>query len=1023
MAVLKCKMCGGDLNVVEGQSVVECEYCGSTQTVPKVDDEKKLTLFARANRLRAACEFDKAAGIYETIVADFPEEAESYWGLVLCKYGIEYVDDPATGKKIPTCHRSSFDSVMEDGDFEQVLENSDSVARKVYREEAKTIEEIRKGIIAVSNNEQPYDIFICYKETAENGERTIDSVLAQDVYDALCDKGYRVFFSRITLEDKLGMEYEPYIFAALNSAKVMLVFGTDYEYFNAVWVKNEWSRFLKLMAKDKDKHLIPCYKGIDAYDMPKEFTRLQAQDLGKVGAVQDLLRGIEKILPKQKAETIVQERVVVGNSGNNKIESLLDRGNMALEDGDWAKADSFFEDVLNNDSKNAQAYIGKTLAQERCRTLDAFIRKRKDATENAKSEKQYISVEYDHIHGMAKKYAFEEYVSKDKIEELYAFDWSYSTQVQSRQQQYESEKAYWENHKQLSRAEKFATGAVAEILANEKKALFAVLSERCKQAEAAEEDAIKRVKAAYAAHIAKADKKAEQLYNEAIVSKAEYYEKLVSIAKTSTSIKQLQDTAASFDKLGDYQDSKNLAKHCRNRITEEQEKLAKEQERQRIIKEQAEKEKKAKTRKQSIIAVAAVCVFVAFVFVWTAYIAPARNYKDANALMASAQYKEAKEMFEELGDYKDSELKAQEATDALVAEETARINGEIEKARSLMEKGDFSAALEIIESLGDREDIAEIKAELVNEIDYAAALVYLEVGQDADAYAILETLGDFKDAKSYLEKFKPCLIQRETKYGYDNSVNTGIYTYDDSNRLVKVEVKNATATLTYHENGVLSEMRMETKTSHDLHRYNEYGHPIFFGWYNPVEEKYNQYWRFEYTYDTEGNVSSISGYRTEDGEDGTILHWYTELEPGDEIVIRDLVAGEKDQWNQFRNIEGFFIERSDGMIYEDYRFMPDSDLVDYYEYTLDEHYNTVQWLYYYKNDLNSEYKLSTTTQENTLTYNENGQLVAKVYSNREGLNRLEYTYDDNGVVTDVLWTIDGDFCRSDVFEYAWVYAE
>ena len=131
MAVIKCKMCGGDLTLIEGQSVAECEYCGSRQTVPTVDNEKKLTLFGRANRLRAGCEFDKAAGVYESIVADFPEEAEAYWGLVLCKYGIEYVDDPATGKKIPTCHRSSFDSVMEDGNFEQVLENADVMARKV----------------------------------------------------------------------------------------------------------------------------------------------------------------------------------------------------------------------------------------------------------------------------------------------------------------------------------------------------------------------------------------------------------------------------------------------------------------------------------------------------------------------------------------------------------------------------------------------------------------------------------------------------------------------------------------------------------------------------------------------------------------------------------------------------------------------------------------------------------------------------------------------------------------------------
>ena len=179
MAILKCKMCGGDLNLIEGASTAECEFCGTMQTVPTADNEKKMTLFARANRLRAACEFDKAAGIYESIVAEFSEEAEAYWGLILCKYGIEYVDDPTTGKKIPTCHRSSFDCVLDDANFGLVMEYADATARKVYREEAKAIEELRKGIVEVSSREEPYDIFICYKETAPDGQRTLDSVLAQ----------------------------------------------------------------------------------------------------------------------------------------------------------------------------------------------------------------------------------------------------------------------------------------------------------------------------------------------------------------------------------------------------------------------------------------------------------------------------------------------------------------------------------------------------------------------------------------------------------------------------------------------------------------------------------------------------------------------------------------------------------------------------------------------------------------------------------------------------------------------------
>ena len=369
MAVFQCKMCGGKLNVTEGATTAECEFCGTMQTVPTADNEKKIALFERANRLRLACQFDAAMAIYESIVSEFTTEAEAYWGIVLCKYGIEYVDDPVTAKKIPTCHRSSFDSVMYDSDFEQACENADALARRLYREEAKKIEEIRKGIVEVSGKEEPYDIFICYKETAENGERTIDSVMAQEVYDELTEKGYRVFFSRISLEDKLGVEYEPYIFAALNSAKVMLVFGTEYEYFNAVWVKNEWSRFLKLIASGQKKTLIPCFKGVDAYDIPKEFARLQAQDMGKIGAMQDLVRGIEKIIPL-KNETPVVRQVL---QKNPTVEAYLKRANIFIEEGDFDNANVYAEKALDIDPGCAEAYVVKLLLEYKVKKLEDFV--------------------------------------------------------------------------------------------------------------------------------------------------------------------------------------------------------------------------------------------------------------------------------------------------------------------------------------------------------------------------------------------------------------------------------------------------------------------------------------------------------------------------------------------------------------------------------------------------------------------------------------------------------------------------
>ena len=680
MAVIKCKMCGGDLVIEPGATVAECEYCGSRQTVPTADNEKKLTLFARANRLRAACEFDKAAGVYESIVAEFPQEAEAYWGLVLCKYGIEYVDDPATGRKIPTCHRSSFESVLDDGNFDQAQENADVVARKVYREEAKQIEELRKGIIEVSAKEEPYDIFICYKETDEKGDRTLDSVLAQDIYDALTEKGYRVFFSRITLEDKLGQEYEPYIFAALNSAKIMLAVGTDYEYYNAVWVKNEWSRYLMLMAKDRTKHLIPCYKNIDAYDMPKEFAKLQAQDMGKVGAMQDLLRGIEKILPKQQPVTVAREKVIVGGSGDNKIASLLDRGNMALEDGDWAKADSFFEDVLNNDSKNAQAYLGKALAQERCRTLDALVRKRLTVYEQVKPETLSIPERTEYIRQMAEKYEVPGYVGKENICRLYDFDRNYSSEISGRQAQYRQEEAWWADHKLLSRAEKFAAGAVAENLAAAKKMLFAALADRVKKARQADAEKVKELENAYTAAIQGADRKAEKCQNDGFARKEADYQSWLEEAKTEQDPQRYRNLAKQFDGLAGYKGSEALAEHCRKRAQEEQAKRDAEIERQKVLARQREQAAAAKRKKAGIAASIAMVAVVAAVLVVTKVILPWSAYKKAESLLASGQYQEnmldgidtvhAAMLFGRAGNYGDAKERAEELWEGIAVRNT-----------------------------------------------------------------------------------------------------------------------------------------------------------------------------------------------------------------------------------------------------------------------------------------------------------------------------------------------------------------
>ena len=357
MAIYKCKMCGGSLEVQDGVTVCECEYCGSKQTIPSNTDENIRALYNRANVLRMKAEFDKAEDIYEKILQLNSTEAEAYWGLILCKYGVEYVEDPKTMKRVPTCHRTSYEAITADDDYKNAIYYASIDQKIVYEAEAKTIDEIQKGILLISQKEDPYDVFICYKEADENGQRTKDSVIANDIYYQLTQQGFKVFYAAITLEDKLGSEYEPYIFSALNSAKVMLALGTKPEYFNAVWVKNEWSRFLRIMKKDRSKLLIPCYRDMDAYELPEEFAHLQAQDMSKIGFINDIVRGIKKVIVKDEPKTVVKETVVLNDSVPVGVAPLLKRTAMFLEDKNWSRAHELCDQVLNADPENAQAYV------------------------------------------------------------------------------------------------------------------------------------------------------------------------------------------------------------------------------------------------------------------------------------------------------------------------------------------------------------------------------------------------------------------------------------------------------------------------------------------------------------------------------------------------------------------------------------------------------------------------------------------------------------------------------------------
>ena len=252
MELKKCEICGGTV-VREGNFYV-CEYCGNRWEIDSAND---IHAVDRANAWSALRDgdFEKAAELFENIIIKEPGNHEAYWGRALSLGGIVYVTDLNENKKVPTCNNITEDSILKSKDVQKAIDLAPADIAEGYRQQAEYIDRVRIEWLEKASKEPEYDVFISFKDSdRENGiERTQDSIDAQDLYNALVAEGYKVFFSRISLRDKISEQYEPYIYNAIKTSKVMIVFGEKPEYFSSVWIKNEWSRF-KTRIEKGEKH-------------------------------------------------------------------------------------------------------------------------------------------------------------------------------------------------------------------------------------------------------------------------------------------------------------------------------------------------------------------------------------------------------------------------------------------------------------------------------------------------------------------------------------------------------------------------------------------------------------------------------------------------------------------------------------------------------------------------------------------------------------------------------------------------
>ena len=273
--------------------------------------QKLAGMYLQAESLQNDRVFDKAEDMYRQVLIQGGADPEVYWRIILCHYCVVYQRDNE-GNPILTILYPDLSDPEEMSDRRNLLSSIASTTKEeYYTGELARLDGVLEKYREVYHQVK-YDVFISVKQaTWQKGKKyyTTDHKMGLDLYKHLSSLGLRVFNSEApACKCPAGQEWEPYILAALLSAKVMIVVGTCREHMESQWVKNEWSRFLWLQKHEdrsgKGRRNLFCYisDSMNPYDIPKGLEPDRQAIVNSAVAFSEIDSEMKRAFPSLSAE-------------------------------------------------------------------------------------------------------------------------------------------------------------------------------------------------------------------------------------------------------------------------------------------------------------------------------------------------------------------------------------------------------------------------------------------------------------------------------------------------------------------------------------------------------------------------------------------------------------------------------------------------------------------------------------------------------------------------------------------------
>lgn len=405
----KCKNCGAQLDISHAKNgVLECDYCGSAFTLPKEETAgDALQQLKIASNELDLCRFDGAFTAYQRAAELDEREPEAYFGMALARFGVQYLKDNLKHRLQPICHTVSEEKFSKDKNYLKACSLATKEQREEYERRAAEVDYIASEFYRLKEQGVKYDCFLCVKVTDdETGMRTADYKYADDLYFSLRGKGYMPFFSERELKNVTGADYEARILYALWSAECMLVVCGNESYLQTPWVKNEYTRFLALIrGEEKESDSIAlAFHGKPIEKLPGKNGRLQGINLNAMDATERVTAFVEahtpeakkrreaeerkkraaeaeltrKLEEQQRAQREIEEQIKNLRRGaavaaapvaaGANADNLLLRAKQELDFGDFAAAAKYYNQVIDSDPENTDAWFGAFLSEKKVKS-------------------------------------------------------------------------------------------------------------------------------------------------------------------------------------------------------------------------------------------------------------------------------------------------------------------------------------------------------------------------------------------------------------------------------------------------------------------------------------------------------------------------------------------------------------------------------------------------------------------------------------------------------------------------------